>query len=63
MAESKTAQVIPGPFEKRADHTISNARLYDLVEDMARVLDTVPTQLDRHERMLNQILEKLNGNG
>jgi hypothetical protein len=55
--------VIQGPFEKRAEHTISNARLFDLVQDMARVVDTVPVRLDQHERMLNQILEKLNGNG
>ncbi len=56
-------EVIPGPFAKRAERTISNAALYDLVEDMAIVLDKVPARLDQHERLLNQILEKLNGNG
>ena len=48
-----------GPFEKRASVTISNGKLYDLVQDMARVVDTIPGRLDQHEAMLNQILEKL----
>lgn len=48
-----------GPFEKRAARAISNVVLYDLVQDMARVIDTIPARLDQHEVMLKQILEKL----
>lgn len=50
-----------GPFQKRASRTISNAALYDLVQDMAGVIDTVPGRFDRLEHTLGTILEKLGG--
>lgn len=51
--------VVPlGPFEKRASRTISNAALYDLVQDMAHKVD----RLEDIERKVDMILEKLDGN-
>lgn len=48
-----------GPFEKRAARTTSNALLYDLVQDMARVVDTIPVRFDEVHGKLDTILEKL----
>jgi hypothetical protein len=46
-----------GPFQRRAARTISNAALFDLVEDMAKKVD----RLEHVERKVDMILEKLNG--
>ena len=57
------AATIPlmGHFTKRASTTISNAKLYDLVQDMAVKLDDLPRQFDELHTKLDAILEKLNG--
>jgi hypothetical protein len=51
-----------GTFAKRASRTISNAALYDLVQDMASVLDTVPPRLTSIENKLDRLMEMLDGN-
>ena len=50
-----------GPFTRRAARTISNAALYDLVEDMARKVDELPQQFADVHSKLDTILERLNG--
>lgn len=53
------AEALLGPFQKRASRTISNAALYDLVQDLATVVDTIPGRFDGIERTLKTIVEKL----
>lgn len=48
-----------GPFQKRAARTISNAALYDLVQDMAKVVDTIPNRFDEIDSKLKTIMEML----
>lgn len=48
-----------GPLQRRASRTISNAALYDLVQDMARVVDTIPARLDHQDAQLARIMEAL----
>ncbi len=61
------ANVVPlGPLEKRATRTISNAALYDLVQDVAHAVDRYEVRfdqlqhrLDHIEGLLQQMVEKL----
>jgi hypothetical protein len=61
MSDAKVVAL--GPFEKRAARTISNAMLYDLVQDMARVVDVLPGRLAEQDKKLDAILEKLDARG
>jgi hypothetical protein len=59
---SRDAEVVPlGPLQKRASRIISQAGLYELVQDMATKVDALDPRLNRIERRLDLILEKLNG--
>lgn len=50
-----------GPFQKRAARTISNAALYDLVEDMAKSVDTMALEVSTVNAKLDTVLELLRG--
>lgn len=61
-----SSDALLGLFERRASKTVSNARLYDLVQDMARALDqttarfeTVESKQDEILRILGQIANRL----
>ena len=59
MSEAEVVKL--GPFAKRASRTISNAALYDLVQDMAVKVDDLPRQFDELHGKLDLILEALDG--
>ena len=62
LGQMTDAAVLPlRGFTKRASGTMSNAKLYDLVQDMAVKLDDLPRQFDEVHTKLDAILEKLNG--
>lgn len=57
----KRASKVVGPLENRASKATSNVRLYDLVQDMARVIDTLPEEFDEVHAKLDAIMERLDG--
>jgi hypothetical protein len=57
-----SAKVLPlDHFTKRSDHIISQAGLYQLVADMAKVCDQFPARFDAQDQKLDKIMELLNG--
>lgn len=54
-------EVDPGHFTKRASRIISNAALYNLVEDMARKVDALPKEFRDVHMKLDTIMEILRG--
>lgn len=51
---------IDGHFTKRAKRTISQAALFDLVQDMAVKVDELPGYFALMNEKLDAIMEKLN---
>lgn len=55
-------EVVPlGPFTKRASRIISNAALYDLVQDLAVKVDALPGEFKDVHAKLDTIMEILRG--
>lgn len=48
-----------GSFAKRAGKTVSNAGLWDLIQDMAATLDKQGVQLEAIHLLCSSILERL----
>lgn len=58
MADQKVVSL--GPLERRAARTISQGALFDLVQDMARIVDTIPAQFAVMNSKLDTLLEMQN---
>jgi len=50
-----------GPLEKRASRIISQAGLFNLVQDMSHKVDELDPRLASMENKLDAIMEMLNG--
>jgi hypothetical protein len=60
MSDAAAVPIL-GHFTKRASSITSNAKLYDLVQDMAGKVDDIPRQFDEVHTKLDTIMELIRG--
>jgi hypothetical protein len=58
--DANIEKFVSGKFEKRASSVVSNAKLYDLVQDMAHSLDFLLAQNAEMHQMLTTLMERSN---